>query len=90
MQQRDDGLREVARDAKLQVMPADVRRRVQMLLHSRRDVAPVRARRGTTAPWPQRRQIAEQKMVDLNAANLDTATSMMAGTARSMGIEVID
>lgn len=38
----------------------------------------------------QCKQIAEQKMADLNAANIDTAASMIAGTARSMGIEVVD
>ncbi len=38
----------------------------------------------------QVKQIAEQKMPDLNAANVDTAMSMIAGTARSMGIEVVD
>ena len=38
----------------------------------------------------QVKKIAEQKMPDLNAANIDTAISMVAGTARSMGIEVID
>ncbi|MDY3989951.1 MAG: 50S ribosomal protein L11 [Massilioclostridium sp.] len=38
----------------------------------------------------QVRQIAEQKMPDLNAANIDTAMSMIAGTARSMGIVVVD
>ncbi len=36
------------------------------------------------------REIAELKMPDLNAANLDTATSMIEGTARSMGIVVED
>jgi len=36
------------------------------------------------------RQIAEMKMTDLNAANIDTAMSMIAGTARSMGIVVQD
>ena len=36
----------------------------------------------------QVREIAEKKMKDLNAANLDTATSMIKGTARSMGIIV--
>ena len=35
-------------------------------------------------------KIAEQKMPDLNAANIETATSMIAGTARSMGIVVED
>jgi len=38
----------------------------------------------------QVRKIAEQKMPDLNAANVESAMSMVAGTARSMGIEVID
>ncbi len=38
----------------------------------------------------QVKKIAEQKMQDLNAANVDTAMSMISGTARSMGIEVID
>ncbi|MBQ9940865.1 MAG: 50S ribosomal protein L11 [Clostridia bacterium] len=33
-------------------------------------------------------KIAEQKMPDLNAANLETAMSMIAGTARSMGVTV--
>ena len=36
------------------------------------------------------RKIAELKMPDLNAANIETATSMIAGTARSMGITVAD
>ena len=36
----------------------------------------------------QVKAIAEQKMPDLNAASLETAMSMVAGTARSMGITV--
>ena len=36
------------------------------------------------------RKIAEQKMPDLNAANIESATSMIMGTARSMGITVVD
>ena len=35
-------------------------------------------------------KIAELKMPDLNAANIDSAMSMIAGTARSMGIVVED
>lgn len=35
-------------------------------------------------------KIAETKMPDLNAANLESAMSMIAGTARSMGIVVDD
>jgi large subunit ribosomal protein L11 len=38
----------------------------------------------------QIRKIAEQKMPDLNAASIEAAMSMIAGTARSMGIEVAD
>ena len=38
----------------------------------------------------QRKEIAETKMPDLNAANIDTAISMIAGTCRSMGVEVVD
>ena len=34
--------------------------------------------------------IAKQKMQDLNAADLDAAMRMVAGTARSMGIKVVD
>ena len=36
------------------------------------------------------REIAEMKMPDLNAASIEAAMSMIAGTARSMGIEVVD
>ncbi len=38
----------------------------------------------------QVRKIAETKMPDLNAASIETAMSMIAGTARSMGVEVVD
>ncbi|MEK7480706.1 MAG: 50S ribosomal protein L11 [Patescibacteria group bacterium] len=36
----------------------------------------------------QLRQIAEQKMADLNANDLDAAERIVAGTARSMGITI--
>ena len=36
----------------------------------------------------QVRQIAEQKLPDLNARDLDQAVKIIAGTARSMGVEV--
>jgi large subunit ribosomal protein L11 len=35
-------------------------------------------------------EIAKLKMKDLNAASLETAASMVAGTARSMGLDVVD
>ena len=38
----------------------------------------------------QVRKIAEIKMQDLNAADIDSAMRMIAGTARSMGLEVTD
>ena len=41
-------------------------------------------------PKEQVRQITETKMPDLNAASIESAMSMIAGTARSMGITVED
>jgi len=41
-------------------------------------------------PREEVRKIAELKMPDLNAASIESAMSMIAGTARSMGIEVVD
>ncbi len=38
----------------------------------------------------QIKEIAETKMPDLNAASVESAMSMIAGTARSMGVEVVD
>ena len=38
----------------------------------------------------QVREIAELKMPDLNAASIEAAMSMVAGTARSMGVVVVD
>jgi large subunit ribosomal protein L11 len=38
--------------------------------------------------WDQIRTIAEDKMVDLNSFTIESAMSMIAGTARSMGITV--
>ena len=37
----------------------------------------------------QLRQIAEKKMKDLNAGDIDAAAKIIAGTARSMGVEVV-
>lgn len=38
----------------------------------------------------QLQKIAEQKMPDLNSANIESAMSMIAGTCRSMGVVVED
>ncbi len=41
-----------------------------------------------TVTWEQVKQIAEDKMVDLNCFEVESAMHMVAGTARSMGITV--
>ena len=38
----------------------------------------------------QVKEIAEVKMPDLNAASIEAAMSMIEGTCRSMGVEVVD
>ena len=38
----------------------------------------------------QIKEIAELKMPDLNASSIESAMSMIAGAARSMGVEVVD
>ncbi len=48
---------------------------------------PNRAKVGSIS-WEQVKTIAEGKMVDLNAFTVESAMSMVAGTARSMGISV--
>jgi large subunit ribosomal protein L11 len=56
-----------------------------------------KAKKGSSEPnrikvasvsWDQIRQIAEDKMADLNAFTIESAMKMVAGTARSMGITV--
>jgi len=41
-----------------------------------------------TVTWDQVRTIAEGKMVDMNAFTVESSMSMVAGTARSMGIKI--
>jgi large subunit ribosomal protein L11 len=41
-------------------------------------------------PRARAREIAETKMEDLTAGSLEAAISMVEGTARSMGIEIVD
>ncbi len=40
--------------------------------------------------WAQVREIAELKKVDLNANDIDAAARIIAGSARSMGLEVVE
>ncbi len=48
---------------------------------------PNRVKLGSVS-WDQVKTIAEDKMVDLNAFTVESAMSMIAGTARSMGMKV--
>ncbi|MCP4975028.1 MAG: 50S ribosomal protein L11 [Maribacter sp.] len=48
---------------------------------------PNRVKSGNVS-WDQVQAIAEDKMVDLNAFTVESAMSMVAGTARSMGLKV--
>ncbi len=43
-----------------------------------------------TVSMAQVREIAEKKLADLNAYTVDAAAKIVAGTARSMGIDVVD
>ena len=40
--------------------------------------------------FPAVREIAESKMADLNANDIDQAMKIIAGSARSMGLEVVE
>lgn len=48
---------------------------------------PLREKVGSVT-WDQCREIAQTKMEDLNATDVDAAAAMIAGTARSMGLTV--
>ena len=48
---------------------------------------PNRVKNGTVS-WDLVKQIAEDKMADLNAFTVESAMKMVAGTARSMGIRI--
>ena len=56
---------------------------------SRRARASRTARRSARSPQAQLREIAEKKLPDLNAHDVDQAAKIIAGTARSMGVEVV-
>ncbi|MHA1600368.1 MAG: 50S ribosomal protein L11 [Alphaproteobacteria bacterium] len=43
-----------------------------------------------TVTMAQVRKIAEEKMVDLNASDIDAAARIIAGSARSMGLQVVE
>jgi large subunit ribosomal protein L11 len=64
---------------------ADLLRKAAKL--SKASPEPNRTKVGTVT-LDQVKQIAQLKMPDLNAASLETAMKMVAGTARSMGIEI--
>lgn len=43
-----------------------------------------------TVSWAQVDEIAKTKVADLNASNADNARRLIEGTARSMGLEIVD
>ena len=45
---------------------------------------------GGSIKLSQIREIAENKMIDLNAANIEGAIEMVRGSAKSMGLEVVE
>lgn len=51
--------------------------------------APGREKAGKVT-MTQIREIAEKKMVDLNANDIEAAAKMLVGSARSMGLEVVE
>lgn len=59
----------------------------------------MKLKKGSTAPGKdlvgkvtrkQLEAIAQEKMVDLNAHDMDAAVQMLAGSARSMGLVVVE
>ena len=70
----------------LKTPPASVLLR-KVLKLEKGSMEPNRNKVGTVSQ-AQLREIAEMKMPDLNAASVETAMLMIAGTARSMGLEV--
>ncbi len=70
----------------LKTPPASVLLR-KILKLDKGSMEPNRTKVGTVTQ-AQLREIAEMKMPDLNAASVETAMLMIAGTAKSMGLEI--
>jgi large subunit ribosomal protein L11 len=60
---------------------------IEMIKLKKGSAEPNRTKVGSIT-WEQIRQIAEIKMPDLNAMKIESAMKMVAGTARSMGVNV--
>jgi len=58
------------------------------LLRSKKGSGEPNIKKVSKVTWDQVKTIAEDKMQDLNAFNIESAMKMIAGTARSMGIKV--
>ena len=59
----------------------------QALQHQKARASPI-ASRSARLTQAQLREIAERKLPDLNAHDVEQASKIIAGTARSMGVEV--
>jgi large subunit ribosomal protein L11 len=62
---------------------------IKQALNLERDAADPNRTKVARITQDQLRQIAEKKMKDLNAGDIDAAAKIIAGTARSMGVEVV-
>jgi large subunit ribosomal protein L11 len=60
---------------------------LEALKHKKGSPEPNRTKVGTIT-WDQIKEIAEIKIPDLNTLNLESAMKMVAGTARSMGVNI--
>ena len=74
------------------VLPNGTGKTVRTLVFARGDAAKAAEEAGADYVGADEyvKKIAETKMPDLNAGSLEAAMSMIAGTARSMGITVVD
>ena len=76
------------------VIPAEITifedRSLKQAAGIEKGAANARTDKAGTVTRDQARQIAETKMPDLNAIDPDGALLQVAGTARSMGIEIVD
>jgi large subunit ribosomal protein L11 len=80
----------------MQISLSRSRQRHHLLLYYSKQAAKVKSGSGEPnrnkvgkVTWSQCKEIAQQKLEDLNAFDLDKAAEMIAGTARSMGLRVI-
>lgn len=63
---------------------------IKQALHLKKGSSKNKAEKVGKLTQEQLKQIAEKKLADLNTSNLENAIKTVAGTARSMGVDIID